>query len=548
MPSASLSGRMTIGTGALAVGVLGPAGLAGSAQATVRHLAALQPGPSTTAHPTTGHPTTGHPTTGHPTTGHPTTGHPTTGHPTTGLPRVSSVLPTEGAPGWPVTLAGSRFRHVTSVAFNGVGASFTVTSSSRITATVPSGASTGQIIVTTKAGAGRSATFTVTPPQTLEPGETLPSTDALTSKDGHYRLDMQGNGNLVYFVTGTAHALWASGTTGHPGAYLTMLGNGNLVMYSASGDKTLWSSKTSGQGPARLVAQANGDLIVYQGSTPTWAAGSYDSRLEPGERLRPGWFLSSGNGYKLTMQKNGNLVEAGAPGTIWSSNTAGHAGATLVMRADGNLVIRHGSTLWASKTAAHPGAKLVDRRSGILAVRYQGRTLWASKKGSPPTSPPLTLGQWAGKAGPGAADADYGYPYPHPPACTHGGACAADRWAFYQGQCTSWVAYRLNQLNAIAFTNSYGGKGRWGNAVNWAAQARTLKISVNSTPEVGAVAWYASTKGAPDGHVAYVEKVNSPTSIVISEMNYDGNNGFWVHTITKNVSDWPTHFIHLADR
>jgi len=546
MPSASLSGRMTIGTSALAVAFLATAGLTGSAQATVRH---QRPASPSRQHPAAAygrHLAALRPSA--PTTGHPTTRHPTTRHPTTRLPRVSSVLPAEGAPGWPVTLTGSGFRHVTSVAFNGVGASFTVTSSSHITATVPGAASTGRIIVTTKAGTGRSATFTVTPQQTLEPGEALPSTDALTSKDGHYTLDMQGNGNLVYYVTGTAHALWASGTTGHPGAYLTMLGNGNLVMYSVSGDKTLWSSKTSGHGPARLEAQANGDLVVYQGSTPAWAAGSYDSRLEPGERLRPGWFLSSGNGYKLTMQKNGNLVEVGAPGTMWSSNTAGHAGATLVMRADGNLVIRHGTTLWASKTAAHPGAKLVDRRSGILAVRYQGRTLWASKKGSPPTNPPLTLGQWAGKAGPGAAETDYGYPYPHPPACTHGGACTADRWSFYRGQCTSWVAYRLNQLNAIDFTNSYGGKGRWGNAVNWEAQARTLKISVNSTPEVGAVAWYASTRGAPDGHAAYVEKVSSPTSIVISEMNYDGNNGFWVHTITKTAGDWPTHFIHLADR
>ena len=116
-----------------------------------------------------------------------------------------------------------------------------------------------------------------------------------------------------------------------------------------------------------------------------------------------------------------------------------------------------------------------------------------------------------------------------------------DKWDFYQGQCTSWVAYRLNQLNGIPFTDSYKGDGTWGDATNWGPHARALGIAVNGTPAVGSVAWYSS------GHVAYVEQVNSPTSIVISEMNYDFDNGFWVHTITTS-SDWPTSFIHIADR
>jgi len=541
MPSASLSGRLAIGTGTLAMAFAATASLTVPAQATVhhqrpaglhrqhpavvpaRHLTALAaPRPATPAQHAE--------------------------HASAAPPKISSVVPAAGAPGWLVTLAGSGFRHVTSVAFGGVSASATVRSSRRITATVPGGARTGRITVTTRAGKARSATFTVTPEQTLEPGETLPSTQALRSKDGHFTLAMRGNGNLVYYVTGTGHTLWASGTAGDPGAYLTMLGNGNLIVYSASGARTLWSSRTSGQGPARLVAQTNGNLIVYEGSTPTWAAGSYDAVLEPGERLGPGWFLSSGNGYKLTMQKNGNLVEEGPSGPRWSTRTPGHAGATLTMRASGNLVLRKRATLWASRTWAHRGAALVDQRNGVLVIRYKRRTVWASKKRPAPPATRLMLGKWAGQAGPAAADTYYDYPYPHPPACTDGGACDADKWAFYRGQCTSWVAYRLNQLNAIAFANSYGGKGRWGNAVNWRRQARALKIAVNPTPAVGAIAWYASTRRARDGHVAYVEKVNSPTSIVISELNYDSDNGFWVHTITKATGDWPSDFIHLAGR
>jgi surface antigen len=160
----------------------------------------------------------------------------------------------------------------------------------------------------------------------------------------------------------------------------------------------------------------------------------------------------------------------------------------------------------------------------------------------------LVLGRWAGRAGTRAAAAFYGYPYPHPPACTDGGACVADKWAFYRGQCTSWAAYRLNERGRVGFTNGYGGRGRWGNALHWGPQARKLGIAVNRTPAVGAVAWYSATRPAPDGHVAYVEKVLSRTSIVMSEMNYDADNGFWVHVITRATGDWPTDFIHFKGR
>lgn len=171
-------------------------------------------------------------------------------------------------------------------------------------------------------------------------------------------------------------------------------------------------------------------------------------------------------------------------------------------------------------------------------------TAAAAAATAPPTK--VTLGMWPGQAGTQAAARVYGYPYPHPPACTGGGACVADRWNFYRGQCTSWVAYRLNEQQGIGFSNSYGGMGRWGNAVHWAAQARKLNITVNKTPTVGAIAWYASTRPAPDGHVAYVERVTSATSFVMSEMNYDARNGFWVHTISKATGDWPTDFIHFS--
>jgi surface antigen len=200
----------------------------------------------------------------------------------------------------------------------------------------------------------------------------------------------------------------------------------------------------------------------------------------------------------------------------------------------------------AAAAAAGAGiarAAIADAAHPLAAAAPAAR---ASRAGVMPVPVKLTMGQWPGRAGTRAAAEYYGYPYPHPPACTDGGACVADKWAFYRGQCTSWVAYRLNELNGIAFTNYYGGAGRWGDAVHWKKQATELKITVNTTPSPGAVAWYASTTPAPDGHVAYVEAVSSKTSFIMSEMNYDADNGFWVHAITKSTGDWPTAFIHFA--
>ena len=78
------------------------------------------------------------------------------------LPAVSSFSPTSGKTGTIVTISGSAFTGATSVTFNGAAATFTVNSGSQITATVPAGATTGPIAVTTAGGTGASqASFSV---------------------------------------------------------------------------------------------------------------------------------------------------------------------------------------------------------------------------------------------------------------------------------------------------------------------------------------------------------------------------------------------------
>jgi hypothetical protein len=78
-------------------------------------------------------------------------------------PKISGFMPTSGPVGTTVTIAGSAFLGATSVTFNGVAALFSILSYSKIRATVPSGATTGPIAVTTPDGQARSRTdFVVT--------------------------------------------------------------------------------------------------------------------------------------------------------------------------------------------------------------------------------------------------------------------------------------------------------------------------------------------------------------------------------------------------
>jgi len=79
-------------------------------------------------------------------------------------PTISSFSPTNGAVGVPVTINGTNFNTATKVTFNGTQATFTINSDTKITATVPAGATTGKLTVANSFGTATSAsTFTVKP-------------------------------------------------------------------------------------------------------------------------------------------------------------------------------------------------------------------------------------------------------------------------------------------------------------------------------------------------------------------------------------------------
>ncbi|HEX8581258.1 MAG TPA: CHAP domain-containing protein, partial [Acidimicrobiales bacterium] len=342
----------------------------------------------------------------------------------------------------------------------------------------------------------------------LRPGEGLRAGHLLESANGQYRFAMQGDGNLVLYNT-SSRPLWATGTAGSAGAWAVMQGDGNLVVYSASG-APLWSSATGSAGSS-FVVQDDGNLVVYSaGGTPQWASSTRNDQLLADERLDRGQWLTSGNGrHRLVMQGDGNLVLYGPSGAMWASGTTGTGATFAVLQGDGNLVVYTAGSVpkWASGTAGNPGA--------FLRVQDDGNTVVYGPGGNP---------LWA--TSPSARGDDY--PYRSATCADTGqvdGYCPSSTWYlggnWYEGfgfayrNCTSWVAWRMNGVNGIAFTNTMRG-GRWGNANHWDDNARALGYTVSSSPARGAI---AQTDAGTFGHVAWVESVNGDGTVTIEEYN-----------------------------
>lgn len=252
-------------------------------------------------------------------------------------------------------------------------------------------------------------------------------------------------------------------------------------------------------------------------------------RLTPGMRLRTDDFLLSSDGrFQLIMQGDGNLVlyQLAPRRVLWATNTGG-AGNWAILQTDGNLVVytAAGAARWGSATDRKPVRDLVMQSDGNLVI-YQtdGRAIWASNTNQ--NTPPNTGGP-------------IGDNYPANLKAAARDALV-DPWNFYNRECTSFVAWRLNSANGVGFTNQYKGVARWGNAKEWGGVARSVGIPVNGTPARGAVAW---SSAGEFGHVAWVAGVNGDGTITIEEYNYNWTGNY----NTRRVSASAFQYIHIKD-
>ncbi|MFC4075345.1 CHAP domain-containing protein [Salinithrix halophila] len=116
-----------------------------------------------------------------------------------------------------------------------------------------------------------------------------------------------------------------------------------------------------------------------------------------------------------------------------------------------------------------------------------------------------------------------------------------DPWGFYKRQCTSFVAWRMNQ-RGVAFENGMRG-GHWGNAEHWDENARAIGYRVDNQAAVGAIAQFNPGEGGnvSFGHIAYVTGISGAT-ITIEEYNFDPPYEFSQRQIPASQV---SNFIHI---
>lgn len=142
----------------------------------------------------------------------------------------------------------------------------------------------------------------------------------------------------------------------------------------------------------------------------------------------------------------------------------------------------------------------------------------------------LLIGAAAGTA---ADTYDYKVLCPAP----NGGKRIIEKWNFWECECTSYVADKLNE-RGVPFKWSYK-NGSWGGASNWLNAAKKTGTPYSSYPRRGDVAWWGS------GHVAYVDAVDSYANVTISEYNWGNPRDFHTRTVQRGAQSYPANFIHF---
>ncbi len=195
-------------------------------------------------------------------------------------PTLTSFSPTSAVVGAPVTLTGTAFTGATSVKFNGHTATYTVQSATSISATVPVGATTGTLSVTTAGGSATSSgTFTVA-------ATPLPTLTSFLPTSGPVGTSVSLTGTGFYGATAV--------TFGATAATFTVVSNTQIQATVPAGAATAVIHVTNSAGSAlsassfTVTASASLDLSI-DGLYLTQATQNYPSPAVPLVKDRSAW-------------------------------------------------------------------------------------------------------------------------------------------------------------------------------------------------------------------------------------------------------------------
>jgi YD repeat-containing protein len=155
----------------------------------------------------------------------------------TGTPTISSLTPNTGAVASSIVIAGTNFRSTqgtSTVKFNGTTSAPTAWSATSITAPVPTGATTGSVVITVGGQSSSGTTFTVTSAPSISGASPNPVvTGAIVTVSGSNFGATQGNGSVKFNgFTATASTWGASSIIAVVPSTAT---SGNLVVTAAGG-------------------------------------------------------------------------------------------------------------------------------------------------------------------------------------------------------------------------------------------------------------------------------------------------------------------------
>jgi regulation of enolase protein 1 (concanavalin A-like superfamily) len=224
------------------------------------------------------------------------------------LPSISSFTPASGTVGTTVTINGTNLVGVTQVRFGGKTATFMSVSDTRLKATVPQGANTGKIAVTTAGGTATSkSNFIVTVPGAWTPLNIGTAAGATTENEDQITLTCLGGD------------IWSTADSLH------------YAYQPANGDRTFIAKLTTWETGGQASAKAG--LMIRASTDPsapefTIHMTGDDRGLKVKYRTSAGWSTANSNGpvisslpVWLKLVKSGNTVLASysADGTSWTS-------------------------------------------------------------------------------------------------------------------------------------------------------------------------------------------------------------------------------------
>jgi YD repeat-containing protein len=231
------------------------------------------------------------------------------------VPQITSLSPASGAVGSVVIIAGSGFgatQGSSTLTLNGTTVAASAWSNSSITVTLPQSGTTGNVVVTTIAGASNGVTFTVTPPPAI--GLLTPASGAIGSVvtiAGSNFGPTQGNGSVSFKGTVGAVTSWSntSITTAVPTGAIT----GNVVVTAAGG-----------------ISSGGVNFTVTGAPTIT--------SLTPSAGAVGSSVAIAGNNFG-TSQGNGGVTFNGISASISSWGTTGITAVVPVSATTGNAVV-----------------------------------------------------------------------------------------------------------------------------------------------------------------------------------------------------------------